>query len=138
MSISTVCSQVSLLGVPILEPFSGVFAPSMTLAENIGMCLNNGGSTRGGPGGADSKVPSMGATPFAALLKLVTRLSNGSGAGSPGRPGPWSWDRRWNSFAFLQLPHPVCDCLQILDDVDHHPLLLYQHAFQLDLVVLSM
>ena len=49
MSISTVSSQVVRLGIPIPEPFSGVFSLSMTLAKNSGMCLNNEGSTRGGP-----------------------------------------------------------------------------------------
>ena len=49
MSISTVSSRVSRLDVPIPEPFSGVFSPNMTLTENSGMCLNNKGSTRGGP-----------------------------------------------------------------------------------------
>ena len=49
MSISTVSSRVVRLGVPILEPFSGVFFPSMTCAENSRMCLNSQGSTCGGP-----------------------------------------------------------------------------------------
>ena len=49
MSSSTVSSRVSRLGVPIPEPFSGVFSPNMTLAENNGMCLHHEGSTRGGP-----------------------------------------------------------------------------------------
>ena len=49
MSISTVSSRASRLGVPIPEPFSGVFFPSMTLVENSGMCLISEGSTCGGP-----------------------------------------------------------------------------------------
>ena len=88
MSISTVCSRASRLDVPIPEPFSGVFSPSMTLAENSGMCLNTEGSTRGSPEGVDRTGPSMGATPSDAVLKVVTRLSNDSGAGSRGRLGP--------------------------------------------------
>ena len=88
MSISTVSSRVSHLGVPIPEPFFGVFSPNMTLAENSGMCLNNEGSTHGGPYGADSMAPPMGATPSAAVLKVVTRLSKDSGVGSRGTSGP--------------------------------------------------
>ena len=49
MLISTDSSQASRLGVPILEPYSGVFSPSMTLAENSWMCLKSEGLTLGGP-----------------------------------------------------------------------------------------
>ena len=35
-------------------------------------------------------------------------------------------------------PHPVLDCLQVLDHVVHDPLLLYQHALRLGLLVLLM
>ena len=49
MAISTVSSRASRLGVPIPEPFCGVFFPSMTLAENSGRCLYSEGSIRGGP-----------------------------------------------------------------------------------------
>ena len=71
MSVSTVASRLSRLGVPIPEPFCGVFSPKMKLAEKSGMYLNNQGSTRGGPYGANSMGPSMGATPSAAVLKDV-------------------------------------------------------------------
>ena len=47
MSVSTVSSRVSRLGVTIPEPFSGVLSSNMTLAEHSGMGLNNEGSTRG-------------------------------------------------------------------------------------------
>ena len=43
MSISTVPSRVLRLGVPMPEPFSGVFSPNMTLAEKSGFSLNNEG-----------------------------------------------------------------------------------------------
>ena len=75
MSTVTVPSRVSRLGVPIPEPFSGVFSPNMTLAQERGMGLNNEGSTRGGPYGADYLGPSMGATPSAAVLKVVGRVT---------------------------------------------------------------
>ena len=88
MSISTVPSLVSCLDLPMPEPFSGIFPPYMTLAANNGMCLNYEGSTRGGPYGANSVGPSMGAASPAAVLKVVTRLSSNSGSGSPGRLSP--------------------------------------------------
>ena len=88
MSISTVPSRTSRLSVPIHEHFSGVFSPNMTLAEKGGMCLNNEGSTRGGPYGTNSMRPSMGATPSPAVLNVVNRLTKDSGARSPGRSGP--------------------------------------------------
>ena len=88
MSVSTVSSQVSRLGVPFPMLFSAVFSPNMKLAENNAMCLKNEGSTHGGPYGAHSMGPPMRATPPAAVLKVVTYVINDSGAGSRGRSAP--------------------------------------------------
>ena len=43
MSTSTVSPRVPGLGVPISQPFLGVFSPNMTLAEKRGLCLNSEG-----------------------------------------------------------------------------------------------
>ena len=102
MSILTVSSRVSRLGVPIPEHFSGDLSPNMTLATKSGMCLSNEGSTRGGAYGADSMGPSMGATPSAAVLKVVSRLTKDSGAGSRGRWGPGAGTPARLSNSFIQ------------------------------------
>ena len=112
MSITTVPSRESRLGVPIPRPFSGVFSFSMILAEKSGMCLNNEGSSCSGPYGADYMRPSMGATPSAAVLKFVSPLIKDSGAGSRGSSGPGAGTpaRLANSFS---LPSTVSKYLII-------------------------
>ena len=52
------------------------------------MCLSNEGCTRGRLYGADSIGSSLGATPSAAVLKVVSRLTKDAGAGSRGRSEP--------------------------------------------------
>ena len=113
MSISTVSSLVSHLDAPIPEPFSGVFSPNMTLAESSRMYLDNKGSTRVGPYGADSMGPSMGATPSADVLNVVTCLKKDSGAASRGtsRPGTGTPARLSH---FLILSSSVCKYLDML------------------------
>ena len=78
MLIPTHCSRVSRLGVPSPEPFSGVFSPNITLAENSGMNGSFPGSTPGGPYGIDS------------VLSLFTRLSKDSAAGRS-KSAMWLW-----------------------------------------------
>ena len=116
MSISTDSSRVSRLGVPITEPLSVFFSRNMTLAENSGMCLNNEWSTRGGPCGAESMGPSMGATPSASVLKVVTRVSKDSGAACCGRSGTstgypsWApWTRTWDMDHVQAYPAPPAE-----------------------------
>ena len=82
--------------------------------------------------------PCMGPSPSAAVLKVVTHLSNNSGARSCGRSGP-------GTATGVGIPPHLSNSLILFSTVSKYlitlsttALLLYQHSLQLGVVVLSM
>ena len=82
--------------------------------------------------------PSMDANLSAAVLKVVTRLTTDSGAGSRGRSGPGTGTGIGSHLCLSNSLIPSSRIFQCLICFVHQALLLCQHSLQLGLVVLSM